>query len=133
MTVGEFELVFARAWEPVLLGVDDRPDWMQAIPEEKLYAVIVSGDIEPGTTGFSEADLANVTFEVGGIDVYRHAETIDGVRLNKDWYRVILDPQNPLHLIVTGPHRDSEHWIDDLPTRLRHLDVGRDSGEEPEH
>jgi hypothetical protein len=54
---------------------------------------------------------------VGGIDVYRHAPD-DPKPLNKDWYAVIDLPEDREHLLVDGPQRDHEHWIDRVPPRL---------------
>jgi hypothetical protein len=120
MTVAEFERTLSLNWQPEVLPPERRPGWLRGIPDEKVYAVLGSGSI---VIPPPHADQnATIRGQIGGIDVYRHAEPSDGVKLNKDWYRVVQDPDDPDHLFVLGPVRDQEHWIDALPARLKHLE-----------
>jgi hypothetical protein len=123
MPAEEFKVVLEGQWAPVRLEPVSWPGWLRNIPKGKVKAVIASGDVAPGIPHFTEDDLANATFEIGGIDVYRYAEPKDGVKLNKDWYSVVYDPSAPDKFAVVGPIKDSEHWIDELPDRLKHLDL----------
>jgi hypothetical protein len=54
--------------------------------------------------------------------VYRLAPD-DPVELNKDWYAVLIDPDDDTMLLIDGPIRDEEHWIDELPQRLKGIEV----------
>src|SRR5687768_8039099 len=110
MPVDDFKVVLDAKWNAVRLEPESWPGWLRNIPPEKVKLVIASGDAAPGTPHFTEKDLANAKFEIGGIDVYRHAEPKDGVKLNKDWYSVVYDPSTPSKFAVVGPIKNSEHW-----------------------
>jgi hypothetical protein len=129
MAAEEFSIVLDAKGEPVVVEAGSWPGWLSNIPRHKVMAVVASGDVAPGALHFTEQDLTNATFEIGGVDVYRYAERKDGVRYNKDWYSVVYDPGAPDKFAVVGPIKDSEHWIDKLPERLKHLDFAPSSEE----
>ena len=121
MTEEEFITVLSNEWKPINLKNGERPKWMKNIPKEKICAVFASGSYEqknPENDGNSTEQN-----QIGGIDVYRYAEEKDGVILNKDWYRVIQNPDDTALLLVLGPFQDKEHWINNIPDRLKHAKV----------
>ena len=128
MTHEEFQHVMDKQWEPVKLNPQLFPRWMRGIPPEKIHSVYASGDNPRPVPTYTADDLKNVTFNVGGIDVHRNAEPEDGVRINKDWYSVVWDPMVPDTLSVVGPIKPEDHWIDELPERLRGLDGSARAG-----
>jgi len=70
--------------------------------------------------GYASTSIPSAA-QIGGIDVYR-GSTDDPVALNKDWYAVLRNADAGAFL-VEGPIRDREHWLDDLPERLRGIEV----------
>jgi hypothetical protein len=122
MAKEEFSEVWERKWMPVQLLGDAVPTWMKGIPESVINCVYASGIDIPGDapTGYPlpSGDL------VGGVDVYRNAPD-DPVKLNKDWYAVIRTPDSEEMLLVAGPYKDHEHWINDIPERLKGAEVLR--------
>lgn len=121
MSEQEFNGIMKRNWIPVKIEKDAQPDWMKNIPDEKVVAIYGSGSLSEENP---EAD-GNITMptQVGGIDVYRYAEEKDGVSINKDWYRVFIDPNDDSQLLIQGPINDDEHWIDAIPERLKYCEV----------
>ena len=115
MNKAEFAKVAERKWVAVLLIGDGRPDWMKGIPEEKLDKVLISGAfIDPRIV---EHDGITYSGVVGGMDIYRQdANDIDkGYPINKDHYIIVLDPHNDNALLVNGPLKDNEHWLQESP------------------
>lgn len=119
MSFKEFEKYLSKSAKPIRFNTTDRPKWAQGIPDEKLHSGFASGSIAPAEGS------ANVTDQIGGIDIFRHAEPKDGVNLNKDHYYVVKDPEEPDYLYVLGPYKEDpnspskEHHIDELPERLQ--------------
>jgi hypothetical protein len=58
----------------------------------------------------------------GGIDVYRNSRD-DPVELNKDWYAVVAIPGTDTMFLVEGPFKDDEHWLNEIPKRLRGAEI----------
>lgn len=115
MTKEEFERLLRRKWSPVSLDKGTGPAFLANLPEDKVVALFGSASLaEPNPN----ADGNAAHGVVGGIDVYRSAEVKDGVALNKDWYAIYQDPDDPDKSFVIGPQRDPEHWIDAIPPRL---------------
>lgn len=115
MSKSEFAKIAERQWVPLLLIGDGRPDWMKGIPEEKLEMVLISGAfIDPRVV---EHDGVTYSGVVGGMDIYRQ-DTKDiekGYPINKDHYIIVLDPKNDNALLVNGPLKDNEHWLEVSP------------------
>ena len=59
---------------------------------------------------------------VGGIDVYRHSPD-DPLPFNKDWYAVVTHPDDPIMLLVDGPQKDAEHWLESIAERYEGLEI----------
>jgi hypothetical protein len=108
--VGEFEEAFRRSWEPVVLMGDALPSFTKSIPAR---CIIVSGEISSRELYRLHRTSGRL---VGGIDVYRDSPD-DPVALNKDWYAVVASSDDPAILLVDGPLKDSEHWLDEIPQR----------------
>lgn len=116
MRKAEFAKIAERQWVPVLLIGDGRPDWMKGIPEGKLETVLASGTfIDPRIV-----EHGGITYRcvVGGIDIYRQdAKDVEkGYPINKDHYIIVLDPKNDDALLVSGPLKDNEHWLEQSPS-----------------
>lgn len=111
----QFLKITERDWNPVGLVGDAVPSWLRGIPADKLNSIYASGGKFEGLPHGDERIPSKEI--IGGIDVYRNAPD-DSVELNKDWYAVIVDQDNEGMLLIVGPIRDDEHWIDEIPKRL---------------
>ena len=115
----EFRKILEKGrWVPYRL-VGKMPDWMKNIPTSKIHSIYASGSkVKPK----KEAGYDNV---IGGMDIIRYAEEKDGVRFNKDHVIIIKDPKNDDMLLVieTPKEEDSEHWIDEIPERLKKAEI----------
>ena len=116
----EFDTVFERQWRPVILEGEAQPSFLRAIPEPIRCGIIASGQYL--TRVYEAADFIGGSNIVGGIDVYRHSPD-DPVALNKDWYAVLPSTEDPTVLLIDGPHKDHEHWIDEIPRRYAGAEV----------
>lgn len=106
----EFIEVQMRNWAPVELTGNAIPRFLSRMPVETVFRFLASG----------QHSAANYGSLVGGIDVYRHAPD-DPVNLNKDWYAVrALDDST---LLIQGPLKDDEHWLDEVPQRYVGVEV----------
>lgn len=115
MSKSEFAKIAERQWVPLLLIGDGRPDWMKGIPEEKLDMVLISGAfIDPRIVQHDGITYSGV---VGGMDIYRQdkKDIEKGYPINKDHYIIVLDPTNDDALLVNGPLKDNEHWLEESP------------------
>lgn len=114
----EFQSIMKRNWVPVELTFDALPGWMKGIPESQRAYVYASG------SSIGVADPKQATAIVGGVDVFRDGKGHgDPVNWNKDHYIIVKDPNNDEYLLTYGPLKDSEHWIDDIPKRLKGAEV----------
>lgn len=115
MSKKEFEKIASRQWVPVMLSGEGRPDWIKGIPEDKVEFILASGTY----IDTQLAELNGVTYSgaVGGMDVFRHDENDEskGFPINKDHYILVLDPNEDNALLVHGPLKDNEHWLEELP------------------
>ena len=115
MTFNEFEPISELLWVPVVLAGERRPEWMGGIPEEKVELVLASGTfIDPRIV---QAHGATISGVVGGMDIYRYDQKDEakGYPINKDHYLIVLDPLTDDALLVLGPYKDHEHWLEELP------------------
>ena len=116
---GEFEAVLARRWGPVVLQGNAIPSFAERIPA---CSIIASGQY---------SNAPHCTYDgrvVGGIDVYRDSPD-DPCSFNKDWYRVLDPGDESAVLVVEGPLKDGEHWLDEIPPRYEGAQVIGSSGE----
>ncbi len=119
----DFRFVFERDWTPIKLDDTTTPPLFQGIPPEKVYGIYASGQAPEDPVQLTAANLKVEFITVGGIDVFRHAEPEDGVRLNKDHYEVVFDPNDREHLGIVGPLKDADHWTNELPPHLTHFEI----------
>jgi hypothetical protein len=120
MGVDEFEEVIDREWNPVRLDPNATPNFLSGIPDEKVHSIVASGTRLPGVH-YSDKLVPSGEL-IGGIDVYRNAPD-DSVKLNKDWYAVLRDPNSDAIFLVSGPIKDDEHWIDQISPRVQESEV----------
>lgn len=120
MPVDQFEAVLQRNWRPVSLAGEAMPAYLRGIPEELLHSVMASGGMNSGQSYHGRAIPSGEL--LGGIDVYRHAPD-DPVELNKDWYALVIDPHDHTMVLIDGPLKDDEHWLNELPARLQGAEV----------
>jgi len=112
----ELDNITTKDWTPVKLEKKTTPKFLQGIPDGKVISMFGSSSIaQQNPLADGNPDFG----QIGGIDVYRFAEEKDGVKMNKDWYTIFSDPYNKNQFYVIGPKRDKEHWIDDIPERLK--------------
>lgn len=104
-----FQPIMEAHWEPLELTGDLLPDFAASIPADKRYRILASGE----SNAWARENNPPL---VGGFDVYRHSPD-DPVRYNKDWYAVVDPGSDSDHLIVQGPQRDREHWLNEIPAR----------------
>ena len=111
----EFAKVANRDWARAKLVGYGRPLWMKNIPDEIVEFVLASGTfVDPRLVEFNGTTYSGA---IGGIDVYRYDQDdlSKGYPYNKDHYIIVLDPSNNDALLVHGPLKDHEHWIEELP------------------
>lgn len=120
MPEAEFEEVMKREWQFVQLADGSTPSWLQGLPAEKRAKVMASGTQMPGVSYSSETVPSGQL--IGGFDVYRNAPD-DPVDYNKDWYAVVKGPETDTMLLIDGPFKDDEHWINDIPERFKGAEV----------
>jgi hypothetical protein len=109
-------------WAPVKLLKKQYLEIFKNIPEEKIIMMAASGDFaEPIEEMLNGKRISGI---VGGVDVVRwdKKDCKIGYPFNKDHY-VILKSGSREILVIEGPLKDSEHWLTELPKRLRHADV----------
>jgi hypothetical protein len=116
----QFEHVMNLEWAPVKLEGGAIPGLLAGIPSGVLHSVYASGSPIPEL--FYSDHVMPSGFLIGGIDVYRNAPE-DPVALNKDWYAVIAFAGSDSMLLVRGPIKDAEPWLDDIPERLKGVTV----------
>jgi hypothetical protein len=116
MTLAEFQAVLDRNWQPAELVGDNIPSFLKRIPDTVRYKIYASGGPYEGITNTGGAAIPSGEL-IGGIDVYRYGIG-DPVRFNKDWYPVLSLDNGGTLLLVYGPLKDNEHWIDEIPERL---------------
>lgn len=115
MSVAEFTAVAQGNWVPYNVTEAPRPEWTRNIPEERVSLILASGSWIPAQV---VNDYGRTFSEViGGIDLYRSDEqdAAKGYKYNKDHYIVMRHPTNDERLLIDGPNKDDEHWINELP------------------
>jgi len=122
ITEEEFRPIMQKKWLPVELLYDTLPCWMKKVPESQRCHVYASGS----SVGISSKQFEG--YEVGGFDVFRDARnhpehTRYQVNWNKDHYVVIRDPEKNDMLLMYGPIKDHEHWINKIPERLKNVEI----------
>lgn len=122
MPENQFEAVRERNWVPVELVGEALPDWAKRIPKTIIHRVMASGGMMTSGVQYHGGAVVPSEMLIGGIDVYRYAPD-DPVELNKDWYAVVVDPQRDDMLLVDGPIKDAEHWLNEIPSRLNGIEV----------
>jgi len=122
MPVQQFEAIMERNWTPVKLVGDALPAWAVGIPESILSSALASGTSTiVNSTPYSSDQIPSGRL-IGGFDIYRRAPD-DPVELNKDWYAVVIHPSDSTMLLVDGPFKDAEHWLDSIPDRYKDIEV----------
>ena len=116
----EFEVVFAEDWEPVTLEGEAIPSFARGFPGTLRCTFIASGEAQ-AEVPYPSRRLPDARL-VGGIDVWREAPD-DPVSYNKDWYAVLSSVADPDALYLDGQQKDSEHWLDRIPSRYAKVKV----------
>lgn len=118
MAETEFRPIMKREWRPVELTYDTLPSWMKTVPKAQRAHVYASGSF------LGEFNEQYGGPELGGVDVFRDARNHpEQVNWNKDHYVIIRNPKNGDALLMYGPLKDHEHWINDIPSRLRAVEI----------
>ena len=116
----QFSEVLKRNWVPVQLLAGAVPVWLQSIPSGILHSVYASGG--PYALGVYSGNSIPSGELIGGIDVYRNAPD-DPMDLNKDWYAVVRVDDADSMFLVAGPLKDTEHWLNEIPSRLHNVEI----------
>ena len=119
MPLEEFQKVMKCEWSPVEIPENALPSWTKNIPGNIRYLIAGSGS-EFGGIPYKSPAIQSGDL-IGGIDVWRKAPD-DPVELNKDWYAVVKVDDEPM-LLVEGPFKDGEHWSNELPDRLKNIEI----------
>jgi hypothetical protein len=104
MPIDEFQGVMGLDWGPVRLTA--LFSCLGRIPSGIVHSIYASGTFNYGTG------------HCGGVEVFRRSPD-DPVELNKDVYEVYPPTGESSELIVRGPYKDTEHWLDEIPERHR--------------
>lgn len=115
----QFQEVLTLNWKPVELTGSAIPDFLKGAPDGLIHSVYASGTVISEHLYGEPFILGN---HLGGIEVYRNAPD-DPVDFNKDVYAVFANTNNDLKLLVLGPLKDKEHWINEIPDRLDGVDI----------
>lgn len=121
MPVSEFEEIMKLNWSRVKLAGEALPSWMKSIPESVMVETLASGTGVASAQNYSSEQIPSGKL-IGGIDVYRRASD-DPVPFNKDWYAVVVHPDNPTMLLVDGPQKDAEHWLESIAERCEGIKI----------
>ena len=122
MSVDEFEAVMQRNWTSVGLVGDALPSWMDGIPDSVMALTLASGVCSMDASHPYSSEQIPSGQLIGGIDVYRHSPD-DPVPFNKDWYAVVTHPDDSTTLLVDGPKKDVEHWLELIEQRCEGIEV----------
>jgi len=118
ITEEEFQPIMEREWQPVKLTDDTLPSRLRSIPEDQRCHAYASGSCSGNYNQQYEG------YKVGGVDIFRdarsHREPVDW---NKDHYVIIRDLKNDNALLMYGPLKDNEHWINEIPDRLKNVEI----------
>jgi len=123
ITKREFTPIANRQWVPVMLVGDGRPDWMRCIPNDVVQLVLASGTcIDPRMAEIAGKNIFDV---VGGMDVYRYDKDDErkGFPINKDHYLIVRNPDTDDALLVLGPRKDHNHWLEKLPELSPNIEI----------
>ena len=112
MPFSEFKSVLEHSGMPV--QVDGTFSWATGIPN--VHTVMASG-IWPSSTPY-QSETISFSYSVGGIEYYR-CDCSDPDDLNKDLYAVVVPPDQNDMLLIDGPKKDDEHWVDEVPQRYK--------------
>jgi len=115
----QFQEVLKLDWKPVKLAGSAIPDFLKGSPEGLIHSVYASGTVISNRLYGEPFVLGN---HIGGIEVYRNAPD-DPMNFNKDIYAVFANTENDLKLMVLGPLKDKEHWINEIPARLDGVNI----------
>lgn len=103
MPIDEFRGVMELDWKPVQLTA--LPSFLGRMPSGIVHSIYASGTFNSGSG------------HCGGLKLYRYSPD-DPVKLNEDSYTVSAHTNSGI-LSVYGPYKDSEHWCNEIPERLR--------------
>ena len=111
----EFDLIMKKNWMPVKLSETTLLYPLKRIPKNQRIHVYASGCSL--TNSYSDECGGKV---VGGCCVFRDAQDHpEPYILNKDHYVIIEETPADDSLLMCGPLKDSEHWINCIPDRLK--------------
>ena len=123
MNLSEFRPVMEKGWTPVQISSENIPQFLQRLSQEKIHSIYASGTFSPQWTSLpSGYTTMSSGLHAGGMEVYRFAPD-DPVELNKDGYAIFFVPSESFLLVADlEKDGDREHWIDDIPDRLKGID-----------
>lgn len=123
MTLSEFSKIMEKDWRPVRVTPENIPLFLKRLSQEKIHSIYASGTFSPQWTSLPNGYTPiSSGLHAGGMEVYRFAPD-DPLKLNKDGYAIFFVPSESFLLVADlEKYNDKEHWIDDIPDRLKGVD-----------
>lgn len=118
MKISEFQPILERDWTRLDM-TSVAPEWMWAVPA--VLCLASGSNIQPVTTSVEGRLFSDA---VGGMDVFRHdpQDAHAGGTYNKDHYVIVRDADEN-YLLVFGPFKDAEHWVDTIPAKYQGVEI----------
>lgn len=102
--------------EPVQFTPETIPACLSGIPSDILCSVY--GSVSPSqATPYYDCDN-RIGDLIGGVDVYRYSPD-DPVPLNRDWYPLVQLDDDSCCYLLDGPKKPPDHWLEEIPGRLK--------------
>jgi hypothetical protein len=130
ITQEEYETIISNNWTPIILEKEQRPSAINGLPEDITLCCIGSGSAE--TSNPHDDNSLYIENQIGGLDVCRYGE--DGVLIDKEWYRIIDDPDAPdlpegYRYILIGPiNIEEDHHLFEVPKKYDDAILTNSSG-----
>jgi hypothetical protein len=121
-SIQEIKEILQFMWIPVQVPQSKWPIWMRSIPEYIINSVYASGCLSLPLEFNYKSDQVYSVALVGGFDIYRNSPD-DPVELNKDWYALLQHSDYQCVILVDGPFKDEEHWLNEVPNRLKNAPI----------
>jgi len=111
-----FDEIASPQCEPVQFTPETMPACFSGLPSDVLCCAYGSVSPEQAIPYFNRG--APIGDLIGGVDIYRHSPD-DPVPLNRDWYALVKPYDDSRCYLLDGPKRPHDHWLEQIPGRLK--------------